>query len=413
MGDLNNFLENEKVDLTPWTIKYKPKKIDQIIGQNKQIKQVLSFVDNFKKEKKKALIIYGPSGTGKSIIAEVIANERKFEFIEFNASDQRNKLIIEDLLGNVLKQQSLFGKSKLILLDDLDGISGSKDRGGVLALSKLIENSPFPIIITCQDPFLEKLKSIRNKCSLIELKLVEKSDISQYLKNIYNLENVEFKEEQIDIIVENSNGDLRAAIGDAQMVSFNNKNIDSNLLEELSRRLQNIDMKYAVEIILNQNDANKALNAFDMVSGDVFANGLLWLDYNMVKVYTNKLDRAKAYGFLTKSDVFKSRIMRRQNWRLLVYVNYLMTVGVCTSKENLYPKNIEYKASSRILKLWQAKMKYGRRSAISEKIANHIHCSTKSVIKDFHFYAQILSNDVENQLELDKEDLKYLKNIIS
>src|SRR3989344_5102025 len=117
-----------------WVEKYAPKKISQIIGQDSCIEKLRENIKNFK-AKRKAAIIYGPSGCGKTIAVHALANELNLELIEVNASDTRNKEQIEQIVGNASKQRSLFFSSKIILLDEIDGLSGSQDRGGISAIA--------------------------------------------------------------------------------------------------------------------------------------------------------------------------------------------------------------------------------------------------------------------------------------
>ena len=95
-------------------------------------------------------------------------NSSNLEIIEINASDTRNKDSINSLIGASIGQQSLFFKGKLILIDEIDGLSGTKDRGGAQALLKIIENSPYPVIMTCNEIESDKLKAIKKKSELVE-----------------------------------------------------------------------------------------------------------------------------------------------------------------------------------------------------------------------------------------------------
>ena len=138
--------------MQPFTIKYQPKKIGEIIGQDTAIKNLKNFVVNFKRQKKNAALLYVPSGVGKTISVHALANELNLEILEVNASDVRNAEQINSLVGSAVGQMSLFSKGKIILVDEIDGLSGMKDRGGLLAITKLIEKSSFPMILTMTNP---------------------------------------------------------------------------------------------------------------------------------------------------------------------------------------------------------------------------------------------------------------------
>ena len=125
--------------MLPYTIKYQPKNSQEIIGQDEAVKTLKDFITNYKTQKKKAILLYGPSGTGKTSSTYAVAKELNLKLIEINASDTRNKEQIENKVGGASKQMSLFSKGKIILIDEVDGLSGMKDRGGIPTIIKLIQ----------------------------------------------------------------------------------------------------------------------------------------------------------------------------------------------------------------------------------------------------------------------------------
>jgi len=114
--------------MQPFTIKYQPKKTNEIIGQDTAIRKLKDFVVNFKKQRKNAALIYGPSGVGKTISVHALANDLDLEILEVNASDVRNADQINSMIGSAVGQMSLFSNSKIILVDEVDRSSGMKDR---------------------------------------------------------------------------------------------------------------------------------------------------------------------------------------------------------------------------------------------------------------------------------------------
>ena len=179
----------------PWIRKYSPNKIKEVIAQDSGISLLKFFIENFKKQKKNAVLVYGPSGIGKTSAVYALANELGLEIVEMNASDFRNKEQINSVAGAASQQMSLFGKSKLILIDELDGVAGREDFGGVTAIEKLITASKFPIIITANNPFDKKFSSVRKKAEMLQFKLLEANDTYKILKNICKSEGIKYKEE--------------------------------------------------------------------------------------------------------------------------------------------------------------------------------------------------------------------------
>ncbi|GAG18052.1 unnamed protein product, partial [marine sediment metagenome] len=189
----------------PWTKKYSPERAADVIAQGSQMAVLKFFVENYRaksqtpsssgyRQKKKAILIHGPSGCGKTSAVYALGSELGLEIIELNASDFRNKEQINSVAGAASQQMSLFGKEKLILIDELDGIAGRKDYGGVPALVKVIKESAFPVVITANNPYDNKFSSIRNKSELLQFKILGVNDVFRILENVCNKEGIEYDE---------------------------------------------------------------------------------------------------------------------------------------------------------------------------------------------------------------------------
>ena len=173
----------------PFTKKYEPKTEREIIGQDLAIKKIKSFL---KSHNKKALLLYGPVGTGKTSTIYALANDLNLEVFEINASDQRNKEQVETLVKNASSQFSLFKKGKIILIEEIDGLSGREDRGAIPSLIDIIETSSFPIVFTTNNPELEKLQPLMKKVDLVKFFPLGESSILNVLENICKQEKIKY-----------------------------------------------------------------------------------------------------------------------------------------------------------------------------------------------------------------------------
>ena len=132
----------------PWCEKYRAYSFADVKGQDLAIDKLKAFLRTF--PKKKAAVLHGAAGTGKTSLAYATAAEMSAEIIELNASDLRNKDQIARIIRPASEQRPLFKKTKIILIDEIDGIS-TRDRGGLSELLGIIEKSAFPIILTAND----------------------------------------------------------------------------------------------------------------------------------------------------------------------------------------------------------------------------------------------------------------------
>jgi len=400
--------------MIPFTKKYSPKALKEVIGQDDAVKELKDFVTNFKKQKKKALLLYGPSGVGKTSSVYAIANELNHELIEVNASDSRNKDQIMQKVGSAAKQYSLFGTSKIILIDEIDGLAGNKDRGGLATLTKLIGESAFPIVFTIQNPWDYKFNSLKKKCTLVQYGPLDPNDMVKVLMYVCKQDSIKYDESVLKGLCRRSGGDCRAALNDLEMLSSGTKEVTKESLQELEDRSREESMPNALLRVFKSTDPKIAISAFDSVKEDIDQQ-FLWIDENLPHEYDKSKDLARAYDKISKADVFKRRIRRWQHWRFLIYVNALLTAGVAVSKDEKYKKFVKYKPTGRILKLWWAKQKSLKKKAIAAKIASKTHASVRDVVKDMEYFKLIFKKNKEmgmaisEYLDLDKDEVAWLK----
>jgi len=398
----------------PFTKKYSPKTIKDIVGQDEPVSKLKDFVTNFKKQKKKALFITGPVGCGKTAAVQALANELNYELVEVNASDTRNAEAIENIVGNAVKQASFFFKGKMILVDEAEGITGTNDRGGLTTLADIIDITTFPIILVANDAYDHKFSNIRKKCSVLDFNPMAIEDVFKIIKHISEKEKIQTTDEILRTIARRTGGDARAAVTDLQVLSAGGK-ITKEEIENLAYREKEDSMQDALIKIFKNSDPQIAMHAFDRVEED--QNKLiLWVDENLPSEYKKPEDLAMAYDFLSKADIFQKRIIKRQDWRFLVYINDLITGGVAVSKTEKNKTPVEYKQTSRILKIWIMNQKYAKRKSIAEKIAAKTHCSRSEAIQSSVPYVKAIfqknkkmAATLTDEFEFDDEEVEWLE----
>lgn len=385
--------------MIPWTKKYEPKNSSEIVGHPEAIYKIKQAINM------KPVMLYGPTGSGKTALAYALGKENNLEIFEINTSDIRNKKTMEEILGSSMHQQSLFFKGKLILIDDIDAMSGTKDRGGLPAIIKIMQESKHSIIFTCTDPWNSKLSLLRKKTILVELTSLKKTAILERLKQICEKENIFYKDEDLDLVVKDAQGDMRAAINDLQLHCTNG----SLNIQDKEQRTKKQDINYCLRKILKSKKWEEVHNIFWEIDMDL-NECLLWLDENLPNEYDSEALK-KAYERISRADVFNGRIRRWQHWGFLIYINTLLTAGVAFSKKEANPKFQEYKRSTRILKLWMAKQRNAKKHSICEKIADKTHTSKKEAFKSTFPYLKnlLLEEEFIKELELDEEEIEWLK----
>ncbi|MCL6500785.1 MAG: replication factor C large subunit [Candidatus Pacearchaeota archaeon] len=380
--------------IKPWPEKYRPRKLREVVGHLEAKKKIFDFFNNFSKhnQNKKALMLYGPAGVGKTAIVYALAYDYGYEIIELNASVLRNKQNVQEIVGQALKQKSFFSKGKIILIDEVDGLTSDRDRGGIQELLRLISDTRWPIVLVANDAWQAKLRPLRAKTHLVELKALSKESVFFLLQQIAKKERLDISEEALWALASLSRGDARAAITDLQSLAAICKKINKEDVGTLCTREKDENIFNALRQVFKTK--NYTLGAFDNVQNIDIDEVFLWLDENLPMEY-HGTELAKAYDALSKADVFRGRIRRWQHWRFLVYITALLTEGVAHSKKHTRQGFTSYKPPSRMLKIWMAKQKLARRRELADKLAKVTHASKKRAYQELPFLEIALKNSIQ------------------
>jgi len=387
----------------PWTEKYRARYFKDVRGQDVAIDKVKIFLKSF--PRKKAAILYGSPGVGKTSLAYAIALEMDAEILELNASDLRNKTKINEIIGGASQQKSLFRKNKIILVDEVDGVSAIKDKGGLGELLVLIEKSSFPMIITANDIWQKKFGLLRQKAELIGFKEVDYKIVLQILNEVCEKENCVVSRDVLASIAIKARGDIRAALNDLQILSKMDVPI---LLKEVGDRDKEQSIFSALQhIFKNAKIDSEMINVFEEVNmpiDEIF----LWIEENIPIEYKG-VELAKAFDSLSIADVFRGRIQRQRHCRFMVYEYFLLGPGIAGVKQYNRTGWTSYKKPSRILKIWLQNQRAAKKKSICQKYARYCHISTKTAMKDFMLLKVILQReDIRKELKLNDDEIAYL-----
>jgi len=380
-----------------WNEKFRPNRIREIVGQDNAIVALKECI-----MQRKPAILHGPTGTGKTSSVYAIAHEYGYDLVEVNASDIRNKKNMDGFMKNALMQESLISKNKIILIDEIDSLSGVKDRGGASAIVSAIKESNFPVVFTANNPYESKIRSLRTKSKLIEYKKVHYLEIQKKLKYILDSLGIEYTEDVLKTIALRSGGDVRGAINDLEVLSSNFDHLEGIGERENTETIFNI-----LKLVFKSNEAKNVLGI--LMNSDINLDEFwLWLDENLPREYRGK-DLIEAYDKLSRADVFYGRIRKWQYWRYLVYVDALLTAGVTASKGKKEAGFVSYKRGGRILKMWIMNRKNAMRKEISKKLAKKIHMSSGRVTKEVLPYLRIIVKNKKGiDVGLTKDEVNYL-----
>ena len=422
-----------------WTEKYRPRILDEVIGNERAVIEIRKWAKSWDSgtPKKRAIILSGKPGIGKTSSAIALANDYKWALIELNASDARNATKIKSVATHGAVNEtfddhghfisSKIGGRKLIVLDEADNLyekieSSEKteddysDKGGKKAIIDTIKVTSQPMILIVND-YYSLVKgggeSLKNICELVKFYEPPPSAIFNLLKKICASENITVDLKVLQTIADRSKGDVRSAINDLQSICLDKEQVDVQSLSVLGYRDREKIIFDALREIFKTRDLKGIKDCILNLDADP-ENIILWINENLPSEYKDFNDMARGYEALSKADVFLGRTRRKQNYGLWSYACDIMNGGVATAKTHDY-YNERYN-----FPLWLKELKDGKsdreiRDSISKKISKMCHNSSGKS-KDFlsTYFVHMFRNDTEfairmkQKLDLTDNEVEYL-----
>ena len=233
-----------------WVDKYQAKSIKQIIGQQgdkSNAKKLLYWLQNWhavfthksyrgvpgNKENGliyRAALLSGVAGIGKTTTATIVCKELGFEMISMNASDTRSQKLLNNVVAETLKSGTLTSlmtskesssdvtTSKeaelkhVLIMDEVDGMAGNEDRGGMGELIGLIKKSKIPVICICNDRQHQKVRSLANHCLDLRFQRPRVEQLKSAMMSMCFKEGLKINPNALEQMIIGANQDVRQVI---------------------------------------------------------------------------------------------------------------------------------------------------------------------------------------------------------
>lgn len=259
----------------PWTEKYRPHKLDEIVGQTEIVERLKAYVAS---KEMPHLLFSGPAGVGKTTAAMALAKELftdlSQDFLELNASDERGIDIMRTKsqqrneatsLKDFARTRPIHGDFKIIFLDEADALTNDAQTALRRTMEQYTQTCRF--ILSCN--YSSKIiDPIQSRCSIFRFSRLSKDEVKSYLKRILEAEKIKYEEKGLEAVMYVTEGDMRRATNTLQSAATTGK-VTEESVYSITSRAKPQDIVDLLNLAINKKfmDARNLLDKLLLTAG--------------------------------------------------------------------------------------------------------------------------------------------------
>ena len=213
----------------PFAEQFRPNSIEEMVGQPHLFSKNSIFYKTINKNNIPNMIFYGPPGVGKTTVANIIAKSTEMLLCKLNGTTAS----LDDVKKVIDDSKSVFAsKGVLLYLDEIQYFNKKQQQ----SLLEYVEKGLITLIAsTTENPYFYIYPALLSRCTVFEFKLISKDEIKKGLERIVNLKKIKIEDEALDRLALASNGDVRKAINNLEVIylALGNKTIKLKDVDEI------------------------------------------------------------------------------------------------------------------------------------------------------------------------------------
>ncbi len=311
-----------------WTEKYRPKSLDDVIGQKDVTKRLKGYVEA---KNMSHLMFAGSPGTGKTTCSLALARGMfgdgwKGNFIELNASDDRGIETVRGKIKDFARTAPVEGAEfKIIFLDEADALTNEAQGALRRTMEKYSRTCRF--ILSCN--YSSKIiDPIQSRCAVFRFRPLSDEDIREFLGKIAAAENLDVEEDALDSLVYIARGDMRRAVNTLQTSASVGDTVTADIVSKVSGTANEEEVQEILTVALN-GDFVGSRNRLDRVMIEYGLSGQDVIRQIHSAVFTLPLETRDKVRLVDKIGEIEFRLVEGSNERIQLeaLLAYLVMAG--------------------------------------------------------------------------------------
>ncbi len=299
----------------PWTEKYRPKKLLEVVGQEVIVKSLEAYA---KSKNMPHLLFSGKAGVGKTTCALALARELFGEnlresFLELNASDERGIDVVRGKIKDFARTVPLENVPfKIIFLDEADSLTPEAQQ----ALRRTMEkfSSICRFILSCN--YSSKIiEPIQSRCGIFKFSPLAEKDIKRIIVEVAEKEKLDVDKGAEEVIVYIAEGDARKALNILQGAAILNRKITKKDIYKIASQATPKLIQELIELSTKGKfvDARKIL---DTLMIDYSMSGIDIIKQIFKEILNSKIKDREKMLLLEKVGEVEFRLVQGSNERI-------------------------------------------------------------------------------------------------
>lgn len=205
------------MESTPLADRLRPKKLDDIVGQEHLVGEGRIIRQMIKGGQPTSLILWGPPGSGKTTLARIIAGETGAAFVELSAVTSGKADVVKVIQQAEANRR--LGEQTVLFVDEIHRFNKAQQD----AFLPHVEDGTIVLIgATTENPSFEVINPLLSRSRVLVLEPLKKDEIIKIIKSAAKAEKLNLKKlpaKSIDLLAELSGGDARVALGNLELAA--------------------------------------------------------------------------------------------------------------------------------------------------------------------------------------------------